>query len=171
MAPGRCLPRRSTVQARRIAGLTALRISNKTLQLGVWHSPPVVRRAVRTRTNRQAASHARGRCALAQSQAAYARESPRCEVSPPASPGARPWNRTEACSHASPPLGEKHFSEKDCLTTSIISSSVPIQPLVTAWASRLPIAVASAGPATTGRRVASAVNWHNNALREPPPTT
>ncbi len=37
--------------------------------------------------------------------------------------------------------------------------------------SRLPTAVPSAGPATTGRPVASAVRRHSSALRAPPPTT
>ena len=40
-------------------------------------------------------------------------------------------------------------------------------PSAAACASRLPVAVASAGPASTGIPVASAVNWHSNALRDP----
>jgi hypothetical protein len=32
------------------------------------------------------------------------------------------------------------------------------------------MAVASTGPATTGRPVRFAVSWHSSAFREPPPT-
>ncbi len=39
-----------------------------------------------------------------------------------------------------------------------------------AWASTLPRAVASTGPATTGRPLASAVSRHSRSLRLPPPT-
>ena len=39
-----------------------------------------------------------------------------------------------------------------------------------AWQSRLPRAVASAGPATTGSWQASAVNWFRSRFLEPPPT-
>ena len=44
-------------------------------------------------------------------------------------------------------------------------------PSVRAWTRMLPMAVASTGPATTRRPVASAVSWHSRAFCEPPPTT
>ncbi len=57
------------------------------------------------------------------------------------------------------------------MTILLRSSSVPeTSPTARAWMSALPIAVASTGPALTGRPVRSAVSWQSSALWEPPPT-
>ena len=50
------------------------------------------------------------------------------------------------------------------------SRSPSIQPCDRACTSTLPSAVASTGPAMTGRPQASAVSWHSSAFRAPPPT-
>ena len=52
-----------------------------------------------------------------------------------------------------------------------MSSSVPgMMPAARAWMTTLPSAVASTGPAITGRPVASAVSWQSRSFCEPPPT-
>ena len=49
------------------------------------------------------------------------------------------------------------------------SATVAICPRAMACIITLPMAVASTGPATTGRCVASAANWHSSRFCEPPP--
>ncbi len=44
-------------------------------------------------------------------------------------------------------------------------------PAVIAWTARFPMAVASTGPARTGRPVAPAVSLHSSRWFDPPPTT
>src|ERR1044072_5372712 len=51
------------------------------------------------------------------------------------------------------------------------SPTEPIFPRPIACIRMLPAAVASIGPAWTGRLQASAVNWQSSAFRDPPPTT
>ena len=52
-----------------------------------------------------------------------------------------------------------------------MSSSVPgMLPAARAWTTTLPSAVASTGPAITGRPVASAVSWPSRSFCAPPPT-
>ena len=51
------------------------------------------------------------------------------------------------------------------------SSESGTAPGARAWTSTLPRAVASTGPATTSRPVASAVSWQSSSFCEPPPTT
>ena len=52
-----------------------------------------------------------------------------------------------------------------------ISASDETRPAAYACIMTLPMAVASAGPATTGMPVESAVNWFRSAFFDPPPMT
>src|SRR2546423_10122463 len=58
----------------------------------------------------------------------------------------------------------------DRISARIPARSPGAAPRARAWTSTLPKQVASAGPAITGRAVASALSWHHSALPGPPPT-
>ena|ERR1035441_3511592 len=67
-------------------------------------------------------------------------------------------------------LGWQEDTSLERRTTWRISAKEESSPLARTCTSRLPIAVASTGPATTDRWQASAVNWFRISLLEPPPT-
>ena len=56
-------------------------------------------------------------------------------------------------------------------SSSRASATEPSSPAAIAWTARLPMAVASTGPARTGSPVAPAVRWHSRRWLDPPPTT
>src|SRR5699024_8351197 len=70
------------------------------------------------------------------------------------------------------PEGRWRWGATEAATTLRSTPGSPRRaPVARAWTKRLPIAVHSAGPATTGRPTASAVSRHSRPLRDPPPTT
>src|SRR5262249_8237944 len=78
--------------------------------------------------------------------------------------------RSRAADHSEEWEGSYVAATNDERTTSRAWSSDPSSPSVIAWTSRLPIKVASSGPAITGIPVASAVHWQSRWFRAPPPT-
>src|SRR5436305_12005597 len=69
-------------------------------------------------------------------------------------------NRSKAASQRAVSRGSYCSTAKELRTISRASAIEPTVPAATACIIRLPMAVASTGPATTGRPVASAVAWH-----------